>query len=111
MYPERIKQKIISKEVMELMKLDRELLIKDKEHTKQKEGNNVFRIILDYNVQYKQMENKYWGIILKDNVLGPILPSNLLIIYNKAPNPQNFLAPVINSYKNSKSIPFSLRLL
>lgn len=47
-----------------------------------KEGDE-YRIVLGYNIQKNIVENiikKYWNILLRDNILGGVLPPSLICI-------------------------------
>lgn len=69
-----------------------------------------YKIIFDYNVQFKKVENfikDHWSILRKDKILGPLLPTHPGFIYRKAPTLKDKLAlGVIDRPKQKKSMLF-----
>lgn len=82
-------------------------LIKTKEpRDEDQRVKEQFRIILDYNVQSKKVENiikKYWNILQRDKLLCKVLPPQPRFVYKKAPALRKILAPsVIDPLKRDK---------
>lgn len=81
---------VLKNGVVRVHNMDRNLLIL---------GQNRLRkinIVMDYNLQYKKLVkivNKHWVILLKDWVLGPILPECPQFIYCRAPTLRDRIAP------------------
>ena len=76
--------------------LNRADLVQDSNKQVTKEGNFEFKIVLDYNIQYRQFEkivNKHWEVLKKDKVLGTVLPAHPRFIYRKAPSLRDVVAP------------------
>lgn len=83
-------------EQLEIVKnMERKDLLVTKEKVGSKEGDE-FRIVLGYNIQKNKVENiikKHWNILLRDKVLGGVLPPCPLFVYKKAQSLRNIVAP------------------
>lgn len=83
--------------------MDRLILIKDKEYNNQQIDR--VPIILDYNVQHRQVERiiqRHWHMLQADKHLHTILPNKPKFVYKKAPTIQdNLVKSVIDSPKKS----------
>lgn len=70
--------------------MNRELILKDKIQTRDNDASADFTIVLDYNVEYKEVE-KTLGHLKKDIHLGLLLPHKPHIVYRRAPTLSNLL--------------------
>lgn len=74
--------------------------------------NQECNMILDYNVQFRQVEKiirKDWNTLKKDKVLGPLLHIKPGFIYKKAQSLKDLIAPgVIDPPKRKRGTPFGV---
>lgn len=74
--------------------MDRDTLLS--ENKQQEPLCREFNIILDFNVQFRQVEKiikKHWDILRRDRFLGSMLPAPPWLIYRKAPTLKDLIAP------------------
>lgn len=86
-------QDFINEKIEVVSALEREKLIQDS--TRNKELLYGVPLMMDYNVQYKQIETickKYWNIIKADRHLGTILPEKPKFTYHRAPTLRDIIA-------------------
>ena len=83
----------IQTQIQNVLEIPRETLIEDR--IKNKDMDDQVPIILNYNVQHKQLENifkRHWSILQADKQLQCILPSMPRIIYRRAPSLRDLVA-------------------
>lgn len=74
--------------------MDRQLMLKEGKPCTTTDF--LFKMVLDFNVQYRQVERIircYWNILKRDKVLGPVLPGNPGFLYKKAPTLKEKVIP------------------
>lgn len=100
MFEEKFIQKgydvqLVNKQLEEVKNMERKDWLKTKEKVVRKEGEE-YRMVLSYNIQKNRIENtfkKHWNVLLRDKVLGGVLPQCPSFVYKKAPNLRDILAP------------------
>lgn len=88
---------LVNAEIAKVLAIDRNTVVEDKVKSIEDNTNvSSYRIILDYNIQYKKLEHiiaKHWPILKGDRTLGPVLPDHPRFIYRKAPSLRDRVAP------------------
>lgn len=79
----------LKKERDKVRHLNREDLLRDRIGTRDDDDNGSTSVILDYNLQSKEVEkiiNKYWDVLKQDVHLRDTLPNKPNIVYKRAPS-------------------------
>lgn len=64
-------------DIVSVGNLDQASLVANSDNHQKSKDDFEYKIILDYNIQYKKIErivSKHWDILKKDSVLGAVLP-------------------------------------
>ncbi|XP_040183666.1 uncharacterized protein LOC120916795 [Rana temporaria] len=84
----------LKEQVINVQKLDRKHMLENKTANKVPPNNGAPSLILDYNVQHKEINKliqRHWHVLLGDKDLQTILPKKPNIIYKRAPTLRDLL--------------------
>lgn len=103
---------MIDFEIAKVRSTDRSTIVADKVKTTGVEDTTTdYRVVLDYNVQYKKLERiiaRHWPILKCDWTLEPVLPKHPRFIYRKARSLRDRLAPGVIDPPKLRIIGFSV---
>lgn len=88
----------ITGDMVNVGNLERTSLVADSDNHQKSKDDFGYKVILDYNIQYKKFErivSKHWDILKKDSVLGAVFPPCPKFVYRKPPTLRDILAPSV----------------